>query len=149
MDNLIKQIMETGQKLVDEFMATSKNQTRSAMINDQYHLVFTKVFADNDWNACLYDFNWSSHPLLVFGPDVYDPRLKGSDAAYWTPLVSLAYKQFQVIRLLDDQWNVILKGRRFGERAVDNTLIPPVKPTEPPVRVIKNEKVISGGLKEE
>lgn len=117
MNTLIKQIMETGQRLVTEFVATSKTQTKSVMINDQYHLVFTKAFNHNDWNACLYDFNWSGHPLLVFGPDVYHPHLKGSDAAYWAPLVALADKQFQVIRLLDDQWNVLLKSRRLSDLA--------------------------------
>ena len=149
MDNLINQIMEVGRKLVAEFEATSKSQTKANMINEQYHLVFSKVYADDNWNACLYDFSMSSHPLLVFGPDVYDPRLKDSDAAYWAPLVSLADKQFQIIRLVDVQWDTIRKGRRMIERAVDGSLKLPVKPTEPRIRVIKNEKVISGGLKEE
>ena len=124
MDNLINQIMEVGRKLVAEFEATSKSQTKATVINEQYHLVFSKVYTDDNWNACLYDFGLSSHPMLVFGPEVYDPRQKDTDAAYWAPLVVLAQTQFGIARQLDDVIGMTVKNQaaRISERARNATL---------------------------
>lgn len=138
MDSPLRQIMEIGNKLVDEFMLTQQLRTKANPINSQYHLVFASVRCDGQVNACLYDFSKSSHPLLVFGQNTYEPRLKESDAEYWLPLVQEAYNKFQVVKDVDDIIAMASKGNSLSIR--------PVKPTPPPVRVIKNEKVISGKL---
>lgn len=137
MDSRIERIMDVGLRLVGEFMETGMVHTKANPVNNQYHLVFAKVWQDDQFNACLYDFSVSSHPLLIFGPRIYESRLKGADAEYWEPLVNTAYHAFGVIKGIENVTGMLNKGER---------LAPPVKPTPPPVRVIKNEQVIAGKL---
>lgn len=114
----IKRIMAIGQELVTDFLASGRFHTRTTPLTNGYHLVFAKVWDHTEVNACLYDFQVSAEPILVFGPDVYDPRIPGIDADIWLTFVSNAKCQFEITKSLDA---VIMTAARRGTRLSSKT----------------------------
>ena len=117
MDNAITRIMEAGKKLVEQYLATDQGHTTSTLLPSGYHLVFAKVWKDDQVNACIYDFKISSEPLLVFGPNIYDPRHAGFEANSWAPIVVEAEIQFEVARKLSELIGTLNKGKRLSQAA--------------------------------
>lgn len=135
-DFCIKEIMAVGKQLVEDYLTTSRHHTASTFLPEGYHLIFTKVWHGDEVNACIYDFKVSSEPLLVFGPNVYDSRLKGVDANYWSKHVIHAKTQFQITKALD---NFIGVGAEKGVR-LSKRMPAPVKPTRPKVEYLTNDQ---------
>jgi len=146
----IKKVMDIGQELVTDFLANGNMRIRTTQLPSRCHLVFAKVWDHTEVNACLYDFEVSAEPVLVFGPNVYDPRLPDIDASIWLGFAESARQQFIVAKGLDSiitsSWGRVAHGPGVARARKDTGFISessppePIMPTRPQVTYLTNDQ---------
>jgi len=143
----ILEIMRLGKEIIDIYHVTIHSFELKPQIDfevmylgENVHLVVLQD--DYVWKVGFYNFHRSKEPLVIFGEKTYFPLYDGFNLDYWVQMARIARGRYDRFCEKHSPGYAGWKANQSGAAP----LTPPVKPTPPPVRVIKNEQVIAGRL---